>query len=143
MNDLNNGMLIARLTKDSEIGYLQSGSAKLDFSVAFSTSKKNGNEWIKETNYLNNLTLWGRQAESLQPYLKKGVLVGLLYHLKVDTYEKDGQKKSILKTVIDDIQLLGGKKEGNNSVQNNNSVPKFQPVNEEDNGSGFPEDIPF
>lgn len=134
MNDLNNGTLVCRLTKDSEISYLQSGSAKLDFSVAFSTSKKVGNEWKNETNFLNNLVLWGKTAENLSPYLKKGQMVGLQYHLHVDSYEKDGKKVSVLKTVIDDIQLLGS--------SGNKSETKPQQTQQPEQQS-FPEDVPF
>lgn len=131
MKDTNNGNLICRLTKDAELTFMQSGSAKLDFSVAFTTSRKNGDVWTDETNYLNNLTLWGKTAERLSNYLKKGVQVSITYHLKVDSYEKDGQKKSVLKPIVDDIQLLGSPK-GNGS-----------PAGKTEASESFPEDNPF
>lgn len=135
MKDTNNGMLICRLTKDAELTFMQSGSAKLEFSVAFTTSRNNGNEWVDETNYLNNLTLWGKRAESLDKFLKKGTLIALSYHLKVDTWEKDGERKSQLKTVVDDVQLLS---KSNNSTSSGTEKPQ-----KNISGEDFPEDIPY
>lgn len=131
MKGTNSGVLIGRLTKDSELTFMQSGSAKLDFSVAFTTSKKNGNEWVDEPNYLNGLSLWGKTAENLQNFLKKGVQVALTYHLKVDSWEKDGQKHSVLKPVVDEIELL--------SRPQQNGGNKSAPATSE----GFKEDIPY
>lgn len=136
MKDTNNGTLVCRLTKDSELTYMQSGSAKLDFSVAFTTTRKNGNEWVDETNYLNNLNLWGKQAESLSNYLKKGVMVCVSYHLKMDSWEKDGKRMSLLKTVVDDIQLLS-RPQGVATKQNETAPAPVEQQGE------FPEDIPF
>lgn len=137
MKDFNTGGLIGRLTKDGQISYMQSGSAKLDFSVAFNTSKKDGNNWVDESNFLN-LTIWGKTAENLNPYLKKGTQVAITYHLHQDKYEKDGQTKTLLKVVVDDIQLIGGKREGGNTAPAKQSAPA--PQNTE---GDFPEDLPF
>jgi len=141
MKDFNIVGLIGRLTKDTQIAYMSSGSAKLDLSIAFNTSKKEGNNLVDESNFLN-VTLWGKTAENLAPYLKKGVQVALNGHLHQDKYEKDGQTKTILKVFVDDIQLLGGKKEGGASVSVPKTTPKEAPVTQP-MGDDFPEDIPF
>ena len=150
MNDTNKGVLIGRLTQDSKLDYLQSGSAKLDFSVAFTTSKKVQNQWVDETNYLNNLTLWGKTAENLNQYMTKGTMVCLEYHLHVDTWEKDGKKNYITKTVIDNVQLLSRLNGNQNSVSRQKSVPRNNYSYENSlhgftNGQSddFSEDIPF
>lgn len=154
MNDTNTLVLIGRLTQDSKLDYLQSGSAKLDFSVAFTTTKKVQNNWVDETNYLNNLTLWGKVAESLHPYMTKGTLVAIQGHLHMDTWEKGGEKKSILKVVVENVQLLSKAQntqqtqqqrpqqnmrqsvQVQQNVQQSNQVPNL-------NANGFQEDIPF
>lgn len=139
MKDLNSVIVIGRVANEGKFGYLPSGSAKLDFSVAFTTTKKNGNEWVNESNFIN-LTLWGKQAENLKDYIVKGSQLVIHGHLKVDTYEKDGQKKSTLKVIPDEVQLVGGKREGGSKAPSN-SQNNY-------NAGGFPEDnfddeIPF
>lgn len=142
MNDLNKVMLVGRLTRDCELTYLQSGSAKGDISIAFTTSKKNGNEWVDESNFLNT-NIWGKTAENLNPYLKKGTMVGIEGHLKMDTYEKDGQKKTIMKVVVDNLQLLS-RPNNAGATQNapvQNPVP--QNIPQYNDGMQMDETIPF
>lgn len=122
MQDLNSLSLIGRLTKDAEISYLNNGSAKMDFSVAFTTTKKEGSEWIEESNFLN-LSLWGKQAEGLKPYMTKGKQIGIEGHLKQDRWEKDGQKFSALKVIVDNIQLIGSSKKNELYPSNNDPMP--------------------
>ncbi len=142
MNDINNGNLICRLTKDSEIEFMQSGSAKCTFSVAFTTSRKNGTEWVDETNYINGLTLWGKTAENLHQYMKKGTLIGLSYHLKMDSWnDKEGNKKTMLKVVADNVQLLSRPSSVNNSESA--FTPAEQAGFSEGSSNDFPEDVPF
>lgn len=149
MNDTNKVILIGRLTQDSKLDYLQSGSAKLDFSVAFTTSKKVQNQWVDETNYLNGLTLWGKSAENLNQYMTKGTMVAIEGHLHMDTWEKDGEKKSIMKVVVENVQLLSrpsGNQNGAPRQQNpqNNQTMRNVPNGYSNGGSSeFPKDIPF
>jgi len=143
MNDYNKIGLTGRLTKDSELTFMQSGSAKLEFSIAFTTSRKNGNEWVDEPNYLNGLTLWGKTAENMKNYLKKGTQVLIEGHLKMDKWEKDGQTKTLMKVVVDNLHLIGGNK--SNSTTNTQvkvNVPTEETVPEA-SYEGFQSDIPF
>lgn len=134
MKDLNKISLIGRLTGDAELGYMQSGSAKVDFTLAFTTSAKKGNEWVDESNFVN-LTLWGKTGENLKQYLLKGTQVAIEGHLRQERWEKDGKKQSALKVVVDEIQLLS---KGNGSQK---KVAEEKATTE--NAEGFPEDIPF
>ena len=126
-------------------------------SIAVNRSKKNGDQWIEEVNYFN-ITIWGKTAENLKPYLTKGKQICVEGHLKQDRWEKDGQKQSRVTIVADQVQLLGGR--GDGSSQNAGGTPRFQPMNQApiqnngfsnnyqsepygDTGSDFPEDIPF
>ena len=147
MTDLNHVVLIGRLTQDlggdeKSFGYVGNGQARANVSIAVNRSKKSGDEWVEEVSYFN-ITIWGKTAENLKPYLTKGKQICVEGHLKQDRWEKDGKKESRVTIVADNVQLLGGKSEG----AGNNTAPKFEPaknsqpvVNEE---GGFPEDIPF
>ena len=146
MNDINRVVLIGRITADCKFGYLNSGSAKADFSIAVNSSKKNGNEWIDEVSYFN-ITVWGKTAENLHTRFVRGQQVCIEAHLKQDRWEKDGKKESAVKIITDNIQLIGGT--GGNAQQGENA-PMFKPKenvqpegNVEYENGGYPEDIPF
>ncbi|MCR4735075.1 MAG: single-stranded DNA-binding protein [Treponema sp.] len=162
MTDLNHVVLIGRLTQDlgsdeRSFGYVGNGQARANVSIAVNRSKKNGDQWIEEVNYFN-VTIWGKTAENLKPYLTKGKQICVEGHLKQDRWEKDGQKQSRVTIVADQVQLLGGR--GDGSTQNAGGAPKFQSMNQQpvqnngysnnyqmdpygDTGSDFPEDVPF
>lgn len=107
MQDFNQVTLIGRLTKDAELKDLN-GLTKLDFSLAFNTSKKNGDKYVDESNFVN-LSLWGKVATALKPYMIKGSQVLVSGELKQDRWEKDGQKFSALKVIANSVQLLGSR----------------------------------
>lgn len=129
MQDFNQVNIIGRLTKDAELKDAN-GYQKLDFSIAFSTSKKEGDKYIDESNYLN-LTLWGKVAGAIHPYMTKGTQVLVTGELKQDRWEKDGQKFSALKVNVRNVQLLGSR----------NSATKTEEPSPSSNL--FSEDIPF
>lgn len=153
MTDLNHITLIGRLTRDlgddeRSFGFVGNGQARANVSIAVNRSKKSGDEWIDETSYFD-ITIWGKTAENLKPYLTKGKQICVEGHLKQDRWEKDGQKQSRITIVADNVWLLGGKSEGagNNT---SNGAPRFVPANNaadnqpvQNDGSDFPEDIPF
>ena len=155
MTDLNHVVLIGRLTKDlgtdeRSFGYVANGQARANVSIAVNRSRKNGDQWIDEVNYFD-VTIWGKTAENLKPYLTKGKQIAIDGYIKQDRWEKDGQKMSKVSIVANNVQLLGGKNEGGPAPS---GAPKFQPNNAPaaggyssesygDTGSDFPEDIPF
>ncbi len=160
MTDLNHVVLIGRLTKDlgtdeRSFGYVANGQARANVSIAVNRSRKNGEQWVDEVNYFD-ITIWGKTAENLKPYLLKGKQIAVDGYLKQDRWEKDGQKMSKVTIVANNVQLLGGKNEGGPA---GSGAPKFQPAaNAPDasgysggyqsdsfggTGSDFPEDIPF
>ena len=164
MTDLNHVVLIGRLTQDlgsdeRSFGYVGNGQARANVSIAVNRSKKNGDQWIEEVNYFN-ITIWGKTAENLKPYLTKGKQICVEGYLKQDRWEKDGQKQSRVTIVADQVWLLGGR--GDNSQSGSSQMaggaPRFQPANNGgnggfqggyqsepygDTGNDFPEDIPF
>jgi single-strand DNA-binding protein len=105
--DINTVTLIGRLTRDAELKYLSSGTAKSEFSIAVNKRVKKGDEWTDVASFFN-LTLWAKQAEGLNKYLVKGTQVAIRGSLEQNRWEKDGQKHSEVRISIEDIQLLGG-----------------------------------
>ena len=159
MTDLNHVVLIGRLTRDlgtdeRSFAYTPSGTARANVSIAVNRSRKQGEQWIDEVSYFD-VTIWGKTAENLKPYLQKGKQIAVDGYLKQDRWEKDGVKNSRVVVIADTVQLLGGKGEGSGSFdsaaggaprfqprpQNNYQAPSDMPYSEP--SESFPEDIPF
>lgn len=157
MTDLNHVVLIGRLTQDlgndeRSFGYLPSGQARANVSIAVNRSKKQGDEWINEVFYFE-VAIFGKTAENLKPYLLKGKQIGVDGHLKQDRWkDQQGNNRSKISIVAENVQLLGGKSEdttqnaGGNYQQQSFTpkantqcqTPPAPPSDDE-----FPEDIPF
>jgi single-strand DNA-binding protein len=110
MASFNRVILMGNLTRDPEIRYIPSGTAVCDIGLAVNDRRKGTNgEWIEETTFVD-VTLWGRTAEIAGEYLTKGGPVLIEGRLKLDTWEgNDGQKKSKLKVICENMRLLGGR----------------------------------
>ena len=119
MTDLNKVILIGRLTQDCgnderNFQYVGNGTAKAVVSLAVNRSvKKNGN-WVDEVSFIN-VTIWGKTAENLKQYLKKGTQICVEGYLTQDRWEKDGKKESRLNVTAESVQLLGGGNKQNDS----------------------------
>jgi single-strand DNA-binding protein len=118
MADINTATLIGHLTRDEEMKYTPGGMAIGTISIAINRQVKKGQEWVSEANYFD-VVIFGKQAESLKPYLLRGKQIGVTGFLKQDRWtDQNGQNRSRVTLVANDIQLLGGKESGSN--QNNN-----------------------
>lgn len=141
MQDLNRWIGIGRLTRslgenEKDFAFIGNGQARANISIAVNHSKKQGDEWINEADFFD-VTIWGKQAENLKPYLLKGTQVCIDGHLKQDRWEKDGQKFSKISIVADNVQLLGGKNSNSQGNQGSSKSSDFNPA------EGYPESIPF
>ena len=106
---------------------------------------KKGDQWQDETTFVD-VTLWARTAEVANQYLNKGSSVLIEGRLKLDQWEKDGQKRSKLRVVADKMQMLGGRGEGGGggggrrsqqsdsygSQDDSYSAPSYSPPAEDD-----------
>ena len=117
-----------------------------NISLAVNRSKKSGDEWIDETSYFD-ITIWGKTAENLKPYLTKGKQICVEGHLKQDRWEHEGKKESRISIIADQVQLLGGNKDsgsGNSAPTSKTADNSASVTSAAENYSGdFPEDIPF
>ncbi len=89
-----------RLTKDAELKYLQSGTAVLEFSVA--TTNRIGDK--EETFYLD-FSMFGQRAEKLAQYLLKGKQVLVEGNLRMDKWEKDGNKYTKIYAIVESLEF--------------------------------------
>lgn len=147
MTDLNSVVLCGRLTADigssqNGFSYTQSGTAIGMFSIAVNRSRKQGDQWVDEVSYFN-VTVFGKTAENLKPYLTKGQLVAVQGFLKQDRWtDQNGGARSSVGIIADHIQLCGGKAKQRQAPAENRIAPPSG-GNSDFNNGGFPEDIPF
>jgi len=111
MASFNRVVLVGNLTRDPELRYIPSGTAVSDIGLAVNDRVKRGDQWVDETTFVD-ITLWGRTAEIANEYLSKGSPVLIEGRLKLDRWEKDGQKHSKLKVIGERLQMLGGRDGG-------------------------------
>jgi single-strand DNA-binding protein len=110
MASFNRVIVMGNLTRDVEVRYLQSGMAVADIGIAVNDRRKNQQtgEWIEEVTFVD-VTLWGRTAEVAGEYLSKGSPIFIEGRLKLDQWEKEGQKHSKLKVIGERMQMVGSK----------------------------------
>ena len=118
MANLNKVMIIGNLTADPEVRTTPRGNsvAELRLAVNRVSSGPNEGERREETTYLD-VTCWGRTAEIAGQYLAKGRPVFIEGRLQQDTWEDKqiGQKRSKIRIVAENMQLLGSRDGGGQS----------------------------
>jgi single-strand DNA-binding protein len=114
MPNLNKVMLIGNLTRDPEVRYTPKGSAVTDIGMAINRNYTlDDGEKREETTFVD-VTFWGRQAEVIGEYMKKGRPMYVEGRLQLDQWEDktSGQQRSRLKVIGDNFQFLGGRDDG-------------------------------
>lgn len=111
MNALKNKVqLIGRLGADVELKTTTGGKAMAKFSLATNESYKNAKGEKVEETYWHNLVAFGKPAEILNKYTRKGSEIGIEGKLVSRSYEdKDGQKKYVTEVQVNEVLLMGDK----------------------------------
>ena len=117
MANLNRVLLIGNLTRDPEVRYTPKGTAVAEIGLAVNRIYSGEDGEKKEETTFVDVTLWARQAEVAGQYLKKGRPVFIEGRLQLDTWDdkQTGQKRSRLRVVSENLQLLGSRQEGDSS----------------------------
>jgi len=127
-----NKIIIAgHLSKDIEIRYTQSGSAIANTAIASSRKFKGADGQPKEEVLFVDLTFFGRTAEIVNQYLRKGSKVLVDGRLKLDQWtDQQGNNWSKHKVDVESVQMLDSKESGNSSKNSNTSHTAPQPAPE-------------
>ena len=134
MNNLN---FVGNIGRDSETRFTQSGDAITSFSAALTS----GYGDKKITTWLN-CSIWGKRGESLAPYLKKGTQVAISGEFCARPYTtKEGMEKLSLDVRVNELTLVGGKREGDSTPAQKESAPVKSA--QSTSFSDFDSDIPF
>jgi single-strand DNA-binding protein len=149
MANVNKVILIGNVTRDPEIKYTAKGSAVTDVGLAINRNYTlEGGEKREETTFVD-VELWGRLAEIASEYAKKGRPVYIEGRLRMDSWEdkNTGQKRSRLKVVGENLQLLGSRSGGQGGGpeprHEERSAPSQAPRRPAPASSEPDDDIPF
>jgi single-strand DNA-binding protein len=129
MANLNRVLLIGNLTRDPEVRYTPKGTAVTEIGLAVNRIYSGEDGEKKEETTFVDVTLWARQAEIAGQYLKKGRPVFIEGRLQLDTWDdkQTGQKRSRLRVVAENLQLLGSRQEGGESSGPSSPPPRRAP----------------
>ncbi len=128
MPNLNKVMLMGNLTRDPEVRYTPKGTAVTDIGLAVNRNYTlDDGERREETTFVD-VTFWGRQAEVLCEYMKKGRPLYVEGRLNLDTWEdkQSGQQRSRLKVIGDGFQFLGGRDDNSGGGGGGGGQPQQQ-----------------
>ncbi len=151
---INRVVISGNLTRDPELRSTAGGMAVLSLGIAVNDRRRNQQtgEWEDYPNFVD-CTMFGSRAESLSRYLSKGTKVAIEGKLRYSQWERDGQKRSKLEVVIDDLEFMSSRNGSQNAdggsygggySQNNYApaAPAPAPI-VETSSSVYDEDIPF
>jgi single-strand DNA-binding protein len=153
MANLNRVLLIGNLTRDPEVRYTPKGTAVADIGMAINRVISSGSEEGERREEVTfvDVVLWGRLAEIAEQYLKKGRPVFIEGRLQLDSWDdkQTGQKRSRLRIVAENLQLLGSRGDseggpGPTGGQRRTAPPSPQrPTPKDPDLDAEPDDIPF
>ena len=129
--------LMGNLTRDPELRTTPSGASVCSFSLALNRSYKNSEgNWQEATDYID-ITAWGPLGERVAQYLTKGRPALVSGRLQSRSWEQDGQKRSKVEVVANDVTFLGGPGGGGGQQVNSDEpvsvpAPKKSSKKEED-----------
>ena len=110
MASVNKVILVGNLGRDPEIRYLPSGDAVANIAIATSSKYKNKAGEMVEVTEWHRVSFFGRQAEIVGEYLKKGRSVYIEGRLKTRKYtDKDGVEKYATDIIANEMQMLGSR----------------------------------
>ncbi len=131
---MNHVVLMGRLARDPELKYSQAGKAFSKFTVAVNREFKR-----EEADFIN-CTAWGKTAETIAEYLRKGRRIALQGRISVSSYEQNGETRWSTEVVVDKFEFVdtaNSKMEGNSQMQSkkseNSSVNDNDEIMDDDN----------
>jgi len=113
MASFNKVILLGNLTRDPELRYTPKGTAVARLGLAVNRSYKSETGETKEEVTFLDVDAWGKQAELISQYLRKGNPLFVEGRLRLDQWDdkQTGQKRSSVKIVMENFQFIGGRGE--------------------------------
>ena len=148
MASFNKVILAGNLTRDPELRYTPKGTAIARLGIACNRKWKSETGELKEEVTFVDVDAFGKQAETIGQYLKKGRPILIEGRLRYDTWEdkQSGQKKSKLGVVLENFQFLdsgGGRGEGASAPARSAAAPASPAEATDAEAPHEGDDVPF
>ena len=125
---INRVNISGNLTRDPEMRATQSGTSILTFGVAVNDRRRNPQtgEWEDYPNYID-CVVFGNRAEPLHRFLSKGMKVAVEGKLRWSQWERDGQKRSKIEVIVDEVEFLSPRQGGQQGQAPQVTQDSYQP----------------
>jgi len=121
---MNKVILVGNLTRDTEMKYTDSGVAIGKTGIATNRKFKTASGELKDETMFVDLTFWGKTAEAVNRYLKKGSKVLVEGRLVLEQWvAEDGTKRSKHSVTVESMEMLGGKNTETSAPETSASAP--------------------
>ena len=125
---INRVAISGNLTRDAELRQTASGMAVLGFSVAVNDRVKGDDgQWTDRPNFIE-CSMFGTRAEKIAPYLSKGTKVTIAGKLRWSQWERDGQKRSKIEVIVDEVEFMSQRQQGQLGSKPVHGVPAAAPA---------------
>ncbi len=107
---INRVNISGNLTRDPELRSTPGGTQVLTFGVAVNDRRRNqqSGEWEDVPNFID-CVVFGARAQALSRFLSKGAKVAIEGKLRYSSWERDGQKRSKIEVVVDEVEFLSSR----------------------------------
>ena len=106
MRGFNKVVLMGNLTRDPELRAIPSGQNVCSFSLAVNRTWKNASGEQQEAVDYIDCNIWGKPAEIINQYMKKGSGILVSGRLQQRSWEQEGQKRSKVEVVVEDFNFV-------------------------------------
>lgn len=109
---INRVMLSGNITRDSEVRMTASGTPVLSFGLAVNDRRRNSEtgEWEDYPNFID-CTMFGTRGEGISKHMTKGDKIAVDGKLRFSQWEKEGQRRTKLEVIVEDIELMYHRKD--------------------------------
>jgi len=107
MANLNKVLLMGNLTRDPQLTYLPSQTPVVEFGLATNRRYRKQDGTMADDTCFVDCQMFGKRAETINKYFKKGEPIFVEGRLKYDSWEKDGRRQSRLRVFVENFEFLG------------------------------------
>lgn len=144
---MNNVNIIGRITNDLEVRTVGQDLQVLSFSIAYNERRRD-----REESHFFDVTAWGKQAETIATYFKKGQRIGITGRLRQERFkDREGNNRSKVSLVLSEFVFIepkeGGTSQGRGQTANQASSSPTSSQNSDYGGfkdiSALDDEVPF
>lgn len=128
------------LGADGELRYTQKGTAILTFNVAVNERVPKGDGSYGDRTHWIPCYMFGKRAEGLALWLRKGDKVAVSGSLTESVWEKDGQKRRRIEVKVDEVELMSARRDRQGGQPSPSAAGPAEPAPAQDM---YPDDVPF